>query len=81
MTTVRINQVYNFRYQNVFLPEMPDNCLLFLDSYGGQNDDDMFNEVDEEVNSGKLLERLTIPPKTTPFIQPWWFQPWWIIVF
>jgi len=54
----------------VFLPEMPDNCLLLLDSYGGQNDDDMFNEVDEEVNSGKLLERLTIPPKTTPFIQP-----------
>ncbi len=54
----------------MFLLEISDNCLLLLDLYGGQNDDNMFNEVDKEVNCGKLLERLTIPPKTTPFIQP-----------
>lgn len=49
---------------------MPEKCLLLLDSYGGQNDDKMYDEVDSLVENYKILERLIIPPKTTPILQP-----------
>ena len=42
---------------------MPEKCLLLLDSYSGQKDDNIF-----ECNSN--LKRLTIPPKTTDLLQP-----------
>ena len=49
---------------------MSEKCHLLLDSYGGQNDDNMYNEVDIRQNCCKLLERLIIPPKTTSYLQP-----------
>ena len=49
---------------------MPQKCLLLLDSYGGQNDDNMYKDIDQKVNSNKKLERLIIPKKTTSKLQP-----------
>ena len=42
---------------------MPEKCLLLLDSYGGQNDDNTYGNNDK-------LKRMTIPPRTTSSLQP-----------
>ena len=43
---------------------MREKCLLLLDSYTGQTDDNIY-----ENNTN--LKRLTIPPKTTDLIEPY----------
>ena len=45
-------------------PQIMNSALLLLDSWNGQKDDSIFNEVKENC------ERLQIPPKTTNLIQP-----------
>ena len=51
-----------FRFENAFSPYMPEKCLLLLDSYSGQKDDD--------IVPNDNLKRLTIPPRATSEIQP-----------
>jgi hypothetical protein len=40
------------------------------DSYSAQNDEKIYEEVDNEMNCRKMPKRLKIPAKTTPYIQP-----------
>ena len=48
---------------------MPNECLLILDEYSGQKDDEIFR-LQNECFSHKKLERLVIPPGTTGVLQP-----------
>ena len=48
---------------------MPNECLLILDEYSGQKDDEIF-QLEDERFSNKILSRLTIPAGTTGILQP-----------
>lgn len=58
-------------------PVLTDNCLLLLDSWGGQQSDDSFSSVKEET--GFVCSRLCIPPGATATTQPldvYYNRPW-----
>ena len=48
---------FSTMYKNVFLNEMPHKCLHLLNSYGGQNDDEMYQEVVQMYQHLKYLHR------------------------
>lgn len=54
-------------FENVFLPNMPDQCILLLDSWAGFSNHDAIAAL---VPVEKNLTIRTIPPGTTSRIQP-----------
>lgn len=73
MATCRINQVLNFlnffRYENL-VNEMPNECLLIMDSWTDHNDESIYSEVNLNMNLNKNIKRITIPPNATSSLQP-----------
>ena len=59
------NLVKDF-YESVLLQNLNENNLLILDSWSGQTDEAMANQI---ITSNKRL-KICIPPKTTPLVQP-----------
>jgi hypothetical protein len=49
---------------------MPEKCLLIMDSFTGQTDDNIYDEVNKRLNSRKKLERMIIPKRATVKVQP-----------
>ncbi|CAF3463547.1 unnamed protein product, partial [Rotaria sp. Silwood2] len=62
--------------EKVLRPSVSDNCLLLLDSWSGQTDPHIYNEI---FTGNIKCEQLQIPPKTTGDIQPldrYFFRQW-----
>ncbi|CAF3397918.1 unnamed protein product [Rotaria socialis] len=53
--------------EKVLRPSVADNCLLLLDSWSGQTDPSIYDEI---FTGNIKSEKLQIPPKTTGDIQP-----------
>ncbi|CAF3873098.1 unnamed protein product [Rotaria sp. Silwood1] len=51
----------------ILVPSIGKKALLLSDSWSGQNDDNIYNEL---KSIGKAVHRIQIPPKTTSDIQP-----------
>ncbi|CAF5054149.1 unnamed protein product, partial [Rotaria sp. Silwood1] len=62
--------------EKVLRPSVSDNCLLLLDSWSGQTDPDIYNEI---FTGNIKCEQLQISPKTIGDIQPldqYFFRQW-----
>ena len=57
-------------------PSVSDDCLLLLDTWSGQTDPEIYNQI---FNGNIKCEHLQIPPETTGDIQPldrYFFRQW-----
>ena len=60
----------------VLLASVSDDCLLLLDSWAGQTDPHIYNQI---FNESIKCDQLQIPPKTTGDIKPldrYFFRQW-----
>ncbi len=73
---IQVNIVQLSMFLDSFLPSMDNKTLLLLDSWTGQSDQKMFEDL---LTGDKQINILKIPPKTTSLIQPldvYFFRQW-----
>jgi hypothetical protein len=62
--------------ENVLCPSVSKDCLLLVDSWSGQTDPSIYNDI---FNENITCKQMQIPPKTTGDIQPldrYFFRQW-----